>query len=206
MPEMTGLLLILHLCVRDRSIADGTPVDDPAALVDPSLLMHLHKDFRDSLVAALVHGEAFAVPVTGGTELFELIYDPSAVFPAPIPAVLQELLASQILLADPLLLEIVDDPDFRCDRCVVGPGLPEGIKSLHPLPPDQDILHRIVQSVAHVELPGDIRRRDHDREGGPAVVYFRMEVLFLLPVFIDPVLDPLGIVSLGEHLSHVFSP
>ena len=63
MPEMACLFLILHFRVGNRGVADGTPVDDPAALVDPSLLVHLHENFGNGLVAAFIHCEALAVPV-----------------------------------------------------------------------------------------------------------------------------------------------
>ena len=202
MPEMAVLLFVLHFRVGNGGLADRAPVDDAASLIDPALLVHLAEDFRDGLVAALVHGKALAVPVTGGAELLELVDDPSAVLLAPVPAVLQELLAAQVLLVDALLFKIVDDLDFRSDGGVIGAGLPEGIVPLHALPADQNVLHRIVQGMAHVELSRDVRRGDDDREGSFGVVHFRVEVLLLLPVFIDPVLNSLRIISLGEHLTH----
>ena len=204
MPEMTRLFLVLDLSIGDGGVADRTPVDDPAPLVDPSLFVHLHEDFRDCLIASLVHGEALAVPVTGRTELFELIDDPSSVFFSPVPAVLEEFFASQVLLADPLLLEIVDDLDFRRNGGVISAGLPERIIALHAFPTDQYILHGIVQRVAHVELAGNVRRRDHDGKRRFRVVHFCMEVFLFLPVFIDPVLNSLRIIGFGEHLPHCF--
>ena len=68
-PEMACLLLIHHLRVGNGGVADRTPVDDPAALVDPALFMHLAEHFRNGLIAALVHGEALSVPVAGGAQL-----------------------------------------------------------------------------------------------------------------------------------------
>ena len=204
-PEMARLLLVLHFRVGNRGVAHRAPVDDPASLVDPPFLMHLDEDFRDGFVATLIHCEALAVPVAGRTQLFELVDDPAAVLLAPVPAVLEEFLAAQVLLADALLLEVVDNLDFRRNGSVVRSGLPEGVVALHALPADQDILHGIVQGVAHVKLTCDIRRRDHDREGRLAVIHLGVEVLLFLPVFIDPVLNSLRIISLGEHLSHFCS-
>ena len=68
MPEMACLLFILYLCVRNGGITYGTPVNDPAALIDPAFFMHLAENFRYGLVAALIHGEALSVPVTGGAQ------------------------------------------------------------------------------------------------------------------------------------------
>ena len=65
MPEMACLLLVLYLCVRDRGLADRTPVDDTGALVDIALLMQAQEYLLYGLGAALVHGEALSVPVAG---------------------------------------------------------------------------------------------------------------------------------------------
>ena len=57
----------------------------------------------DGLVAALVHREAQAIPVTGGAELFELLDNPAAVLILPRPGALQELFAADFFLCDALL-------------------------------------------------------------------------------------------------------
>ena len=76
--------------------------------------------------------------------------------------------------------------------------LPEGIVALHALEPDQDVLHGIVQGVAHVELPCDVRRGNHDGEGFPVVVHLRAEILPVQPFLIQPVLQPSGVVGLCQ--------
>ena len=63
MPQMGVLFLVAHLGVGNGGVADRAPVDDAAALIDPSLFMHPAEHFRNGLVAALVHGEAFSLPV-----------------------------------------------------------------------------------------------------------------------------------------------
>ena len=197
MPEMAGLVLILDFGVGNGGLADRAPVDDAAALVDPSFFVHLDEDFLHRVAAAFIHGKTLSVPVTGGTQLLELVDDTGAVFFPPVPALLQEAFSSQRVLVDSLFLQGIDDLDLGGDGRVVGPGLPEGIISLHPLEADQDILHGIVQGMAHMELAGDIGRGDDDRKGLFTVVNFRVEVLFVLPVLINTVLDSLGIVGLG---------
>ena len=84
-PEMTCLLLMLYLCVRDRGLADRTPVDDTGALVDIALLMQAQEYLLYGLGAALVHGEALSVPVAGGANLLQLIYDGAAILFPPLP-------------------------------------------------------------------------------------------------------------------------
>ena len=201
-PEMAVLLLVLDLGVRDGGLADRAPVDDAAALVDPALFVHLAENFRDGLIAALVHGEALAVPVTGGAQLFELVHDPAAVFLSPVPALLEEALTAQIRLLNSLRAQRINDLDLGRNTGMVCPGLPEGVISLHPLIADQDILEGVVQGVAHVELAGDVGRRDHDGEGGPGMIHLGVKVFFFFPVFVDPVLDSLRIVGLCKFSAH----
>ena len=202
MPEMAVLLLVLHFRIGNGGLADRAPVDDAAALVDPALFVHLAENFRDGLIAALVHGETLAVPVAGRAQLLELVHDAAAVLFAPVPAFLQKALAAQVSLLDPLLAQSVDDLDLGGDTGMVGTGLPEGVISLHPLIADQDILEGVVQGVAHVELAGDVGRRDHDGEGGPGMIHLGVKVFFFFPVFVDPVLDSLRIVGLCKFSAH----
>ena len=69
MPEVPLLFFVFHLRIGNGCIADGTPVNDPAALIDPAFFMHPAEHLGDRLVAALIHGKTFSVPVTGGTQL-----------------------------------------------------------------------------------------------------------------------------------------
>ena len=39
MPEMSCLLYVLYLCIRNRGLADRTPVDDTVALIDIALII-----------------------------------------------------------------------------------------------------------------------------------------------------------------------
>ena len=69
-PEMARLLRILHLRIGNGRVAHRTPVDDTAGLVNPAFFMHSAENFRHSLIAALVHGKTFPVPVAGRAQLF----------------------------------------------------------------------------------------------------------------------------------------
>ncbi len=201
-PEEALLVHMLHLGVRDRGPADRAPVDDLRALVDVAFLVEALEDLENRVRAALVHGEALALPVSRGAEFLELLHDAAAVLVAPLPAVFQELFAPDLVLVDPHLAEMLGDLDLRRDRGVVRSGLPEGFIALHPLEADQDILHGVVQRVAHVELAGDVWRRHDDRERFLIRVHFRMEIAAFLPFLVKPVFKPLRVVGLFEFLSH----
>ena len=65
MPEMTFLVFVLYLCIRDGRQTVGTPVNDTFSPVNQPFIIQFYKDFPHRLVAALIHGKPFSVPVTG---------------------------------------------------------------------------------------------------------------------------------------------
>jgi hypothetical protein len=81
----------------------------------------------------------------------------------PLPDALDQLVAAQIV---PRLVffssQAAFDHRLRRDARVIGAGHPQRRTALHPLHADQDVLQRIVQRVAQMQRPGDVRRRDHD--------------------------------------------
>jgi hypothetical protein len=68
-----------------------------------AFLIQLQEDFLDRTAAALVHREAFAVPVSRRTDAVKLIDDLPAVLFPPVPAVFQEFVTADFLLVDSLL-------------------------------------------------------------------------------------------------------
>ena len=103
-PEKAVLFLMLNLCVRDRSLAYRTPVDDSRTLVDISFFVKFDENFLNRLGTALIHRETFAVPVSGRAELVELVDDAGAVYLLPVPACLKELVTSEIVLVNAFAL------------------------------------------------------------------------------------------------------
>ena len=101
-------------------------------------------------------------------------------------------LAARRALGDELLLDDV----LRRDAGVVVAGLPERVEPPHPVPADQDVLHRAVQRVPHVELAGDVRRRDADHEGVvPAAARAGGVEAFRLPGLLPAPLDAVRTVE-----------
>ena len=114
-PEMTLLLLVINLRVRDRGAAMRTPVNHSVAAVDFLVVIKADKNLVDRFGAALVHSEPLAVPVAGRAELFELFGDSSAVLALPFPRALEEFFASEVLLGDALLAHSLDNLSLGCD-------------------------------------------------------------------------------------------
>ena len=76
MPEMTCLILILDLSVRDGGAAVRAPVYHSLALIDESFIIKIYEYFLDRFGTAFVHGKAFPVPIAGRAHFFELFNDP----------------------------------------------------------------------------------------------------------------------------------
>ena len=206
-PQMAGLVHILHLGVRQGGNAVGAPVDDAAALVDETLVVQLAEGLPDGLGAALVHGEAGAAPVAGNAHLLLLLDDAVAVLLLPLPDPLQELLPAQVIAGLALLdAQLFLHLDLGGDAGVVGAGDPEGGVALHPLEAGQDVLQGAVQRVTHVELAGDVGGRHDDGERLLLRVLHALEAVMILPHLIDAGLHLLGLIHLGEFFVHVDSP
>ena len=62
-PQVSGLLVVVHLEVGDRRLQDRVPVHQPLAPVDQALVVEAHEDLDHCPGEALVHGEAFTAPV-----------------------------------------------------------------------------------------------------------------------------------------------
>ena len=204
MPEMSLLILVFHLRIGDGGQAVRTPVDDPLAAIDQSLLIEVEKHLVDRTVAALVHREALSLPVTGGAHLLQLGYDPSAELLSPCPGTVEESFTTDIILRDSFFLHRLHDLRLRGDRCVVRPRHPQRLISLHPLETDQDILKRVVERMPHMKLAGDIRRRNNDRIWIFLLIYLRMKVSFIHPHFVQAVFNRLRVVGFLQFFTHFF--
>ena len=198
MPEMAFLRLVLDLDVRDGRIAGRTPVRDARALIDEALLVEAHEHLTHGAAAALIHREALAVPIERGAEGAQLEHDAATELLLPVPDALEELLAAELIAVRSLLAELPLDLRLRRDTRVVAARDPHRVVALHAMVADEDILQRIVERVAHVQLARDIRRRDNHAVRLLALIHLRVEELVLLPELIPFLLERLRIVDLRD--------
>ena len=201
-PEETILILMLYLGIGDGSLADRAPVDDAGAFVDVAFLIEAYENFFYGFGTALVHRETLSVPVSGGTQLVQLIDDLSTVLFFPGPGMFEELLTADLLFVDALLTKLRGNFYLGSNGCVVGSRLPQCVVTLHSLITDQDILHRVVQSVAHMELTGYVWRRHYNGKRFLASVYFCMEVFLVQPFLVKTVFYALGIIGFCQFFVH----
>lgn len=55
---------------------------------------------------SFIHRKALTLPVCGRTKFAQLLYNTSAVFFSPLPALIQELFTGQVRLIDALLFKL----------------------------------------------------------------------------------------------------
>ena len=163
-PFEGALGLDLHdLEVRDRGLELGVPVDEALVLVDEPLAIELNEHLGDRARQALVEGEALAAPVAGGAEALELGHDRAARFGLPRPDALDERLAAHRAAVRLLPLhEHAFDHHLRGDAGMIDARLPQHVAAVHAPVAAQDILKRVVERVAHMQIAGDVRRRNDD--------------------------------------------
>ena len=118
---------------------------------------------RDGARISLVHREALVLVVAGAAEPLELLDDRRAVLLPPLPDLLDERLATEIVLGLALLGQLLLDLHLRGDAGVVGAEDPLRADSAHARAADQHVLDRPVQRMPHVQRAGHVRRRDRDR-------------------------------------------
>ena len=95
---------MLHLRIGQRRPAVRAPVDEAVSPVDQALFIEIDKSCHHRSAAAFVHGEALSAPVTGTSQLSDLLLDRAAVFLFPFPDALQKLLTAEFLFGQYLLL------------------------------------------------------------------------------------------------------
>ena len=165
-PFEGALGLDLHdLEIRDRGLELGVPVDEPLVLVDEPLAIELDEDLGHRAREALVKREPLAAPVAGGAETLELGDDRAARLRLPRPDALHEGLAAERAPVGLLTLhELALDHHLGRDAGVVDARLPQHVAPVHAPIATKDVLQRVVERMAHVQIAGDVRRRNDDAE------------------------------------------
>ena len=175
--------------------ADRAPVDDPVRAVDPAPLVEVDEEAHHRADVAVVHREALARVVERGAEAAELAHDHAAVLAQPLPDLLDERVAAELLPRRALLHELPLDHGLGRDPRVVVARLPERVEAAHPVPADQRVLDRAVERVPHVERAGHVRWRHADHVGLARGVGLGVVEPLLLPGPLPARLDAFGLVE-----------
>ena len=210
-----GHQLALDVLVHDLDVGDGGlehrgPVDQAVRTVDEPAVVELLEDGLHGAGQALVEGEALAGPVDGVTDGAHLVGDGAAVLLLPLPHLGDELLTAVVVAVLALgLLEHRLDLGLGRDTRVVHARQPQHLVALHALAARERVHESVVERVAHVELAGDVRRREDD--GVRRLVASRVgrEMSGVDPALVQPGLHRLRIPGLRQCvcsvLTHQFS-
>ena len=165
MEQMTLLLFIDNLLGRKSGKCLWIPVYHTESAVDKALVVEVNEYFDYAFAACLVHGESGAVPITAGTQTAQLLKDDASVLIGPVPSVLKELLAGQVVLLDTLTGKLLNHLSLGSDRGMVGAWHPTCVLTLHTGTTHQNILNSVVQHVSHMEHTCYVWRWNNDCVG-----------------------------------------
>jgi hypothetical protein len=197
MPHRAVFLLRDDFEVRHRGAQHRVPVHQALAAVDQALFEQAHEHLGDDLRTRRVHREVFARPVRRGAEAAHLAEDRGARFLLPLPDLLDEFFAAEVVARNLLRVELAFDHDLRGDAGVVGARNPGGVMAEHAVVARQAVHDGLVERVAHVQRAGDVRRRQLDRERRLAGIHAGCEITALFPLGAPVFLDFGGFERLG---------
>ena len=164
LPDRSLLLVVLDFEVGDGRAERRVPVDEALAAIDEAVVEQPDERFQHRGGKPGVHREALARPVARRAEPSHLVRDRRAGGFLPRPHALGELLPAELAARLALRLQLLLDDDLRGDAGVVGAELPQRVVAPHPVVADQHVHQRLLERVAHVQRPRDVRRRKLDAE------------------------------------------
>ena len=181
-PDEAVFLGAHHFEVGHRGLQHGVPVHQPLAAIDEPFAVEPHEHLGDGLRQAGIHSEALAAPVGAGAEPAHLTGDGRARVLLPLPHLVEEFLAAEIVARDALRVELAFHNDLRGDAGVVGAGLPQRVVARHAVIAGERVHQGVLESVAHVQRAGDVGRRQHDAVGGRVGRVAGLEVAGAFPL------------------------
>ena len=194
-PQVTLLLLGLDLQVAHGGLEHRIPVHQALAPVDQALLVQAHEGLGHRLAQPFVHGEALARPVHAAAHAAHLAGDVAAGFGLPLPDLVDECLAAQVVPRLPLGHELAFHHHLRGNAGVVGAGLPQGVVAPHAVVAGQRIHDGVLEGVAHVQAARHIRRRDDNAVVVAVGVDLGVEMAGLFPALVPAGFDLGGVVG-----------
>ncbi len=174
--QFTGILRVLDLDVGQRGVTPRAPVDDPLRAVDQPVVEELLEDRLHRGGQALVEGESLPVPVDGIAQPLHLPEDGSAGFGLPVPDLLHEQLAAEVVTGLAVDRQLPLHHVLGGDPGMVHARQPEHLVTRHPVPAGEDVHQRVIQGMADVQGARDIGRRQHDRERPLRAAEYRLLV------------------------------
>src|SRR5262245_26644558 len=142
--------------VGQRCLAAWAPVNESLRSVQQAVFPEANEGFLHRKRKALVHGKTLMLPIAGDTERLELVQNRASRFFFPFPDSGHELVAPNLCSAQPLSGQTALDDVLRRDAGMVRPRDPEHAIAIHSFVTKQDILKRVVVSMAQFQNYGHI--------------------------------------------------
>ena len=201
MPQAPVFLLVFRLVVGDGGSAGGAPVHDALAAIDKSVVVPVAKHLAHGTRIVGVHGEVLIGKVDRTAHALYLLDDVSTVLVRPVPARLEELLASYLAARDAHRGKLFVHLGLRGDTRMVGAEHPAGGNAAHAVHADDGVLDGVVHGMPHMQNARDVRRRN----GDGAVAHTRVALVIVArkPLVEHTLLDGIRIVDL-RHVFHRF--
>ena len=169
-----GIVLILDFGLGQRRLVLGAPVHGLQALVDIALAVHLAEDLDLLGLKGLVHGFIGMLPVAEDAEAAEAAH-------LTVDEVLCKGLTGIAELRDRhgLVVELVllDDGGFNGHAVVVPAGNIGRVIAAHRMGADDEVLERLIECVAHVDIAVGERRAVVQDERRLALVLFEHQAV-----------------------------
>ncbi len=164
-PELAVDLTRFDLKVGNRGLQARVPIHQPLVAVDEALVEEIDEHLQDGAAEAFVHREAFIGPIHRTAEAAELARDLPTRFLFPFPHLGNEVFARKIgaLLSGRVKLTL--HHHLRRNARMVSANDPQGILALQTRMANEDVLQRVVERVADMEVARHIWRRINDRIG-----------------------------------------
>ena len=163
--ELALRLFVNYFQVGDGGDAARAPVDDVLAAINQPFFIQADEGLAHGARHALVHGEVLARPVNRGAQALHLLKDHAAVVLLPVPHPLDEGLATHVAAVLAFGSKLALHHQLRGDAGVIGARQPQRGQAAHALPANNDVDLGVLQHVAHVEVAGNVGRRQRDGEG-----------------------------------------
>ncbi len=188
-------ITVFHFFIGKRGLAARAPVDDIMTAVNQPAFIETAEDLGHGSGVIIVHGESDAVPVAGAAQALKLLDNRVTVFFSPLPDALYEFIAAQFMARGAFFSQFLLDHVLGGNTSMVRTGHPGRFIPLHPLKTDDNILRGIIHDMAHMENPGNVRRRNYQGERLFLGVNLAGKVAFIQPELINTFLYPMRVVD-----------
>jgi hypothetical protein len=205
LPQLPCHVLVLYFQIRDRRLAPRTPVHNVLAAINQPFFIQPDEHFAHRARKVLVHGEILAVPVDRRAQPLHLVENraPVELFHSQTRSMNFSRPRSRRFL--PSFARCSLHHHLRGDPGVIRPRQPQRDEPAHAMPAHNNVHLRLVQHVPHVQPPGNIRRRQQQREYRTRLALRRRG--HREEFFFDPVLGPARfnrarLVGFGQFVRH----